>query len=267
VGKGKLLVEGYLLGVLHGVAESVGKLLEVVVGVAVVGADEAIEGVEGVKEEVGTDLLLEGLVACEYVLGLELLVFEDKLLAAGDVVEEEGDKRGDKCRSTVGDKGNGKGVGGVAGTIDDCFGVKREECEEGSDGKRTGETGGHEGRRFESATNKPEIEEVERDEKQDVGEKDEGYVESRFEGMSSWREGSENHHHGKNEGGGEGNPQGACGAVELDGVDGCDPLTERAWRNVGVVFHDAAGKDKGCAFRTAKIRVYFYIITTSGIFL
>ena len=62
-------------------------------GVAVVGADEAIEGVEGVKEEVGTDLLLEGLVACEYVLGLELLVFEDKLLAAGDVVEEEGNKR------------------------------------------------------------------------------------------------------------------------------------------------------------------------------
>ena len=90
VGEGKLLFEGYLLGVLHGVAESGGKLLEVVVGVAVVGADKAVEGVEGVEEEVGTDLLLEGLVAGEYVLGLELLVFEDKLLTARDVVEEEG---------------------------------------------------------------------------------------------------------------------------------------------------------------------------------
>ena len=49
VGKGKLLLEGHLLGVLHGVAESGGKLLEVVVGVAVVGADKAVEGVEGVE--------------------------------------------------------------------------------------------------------------------------------------------------------------------------------------------------------------------------
>ena len=267
VGEGKLLLEGYLLGVLHGVAESGGKLLEIVMGVAVVGADEPVEGVEGVEEEVGTDLLLEGLVAGEYVLGLELLVFEDKLLAAGDVVEEEGDKRGDECRSTVGDEGDGKGIGGIAGTIDGCFGVEREEGEEGSDGKRTGETGGHEGRGFESATDKPEIEEVEGDKQQDVGEKDEGNVEGRFEGMSGRREGAEDHHNGEDEGGGEGNPQCAGGAVELDGVDGGNPLPERAGLYVGVMFHDAAGKDEGCAFRAAKIQVYFYIITASGIFL
>lgn len=126
VGEGKLLFEGYLLGVLHGVAESGGKLLEVVVGVAVVGADETVEGVEGVEEEVGTDLLLEGLVAGENVLGLELLVFEDKLLTSGDVVEEEGDKRRDERRSTVSDECDGKGVGGVAATIDGCFSMERE---------------------------------------------------------------------------------------------------------------------------------------------
>ena len=74
----------------------------------------------------GTDLLLEGLVAGENVLGLKLLIFKDKLLTARDVVEEEGDKRGDKCRSTVGDEGDGKGVGGVAGTIDGCFSMERE---------------------------------------------------------------------------------------------------------------------------------------------
>ncbi len=267
VGEGKLLLEGYLLGVLHGVAESGGKLLEIVMGVAVVGADEPVEGVEGVEEEVGTDLLLEGLVAGEYVLGLELLVFEDKLLAAGDVVEEEGDKRGDECRSTVGDEGDGKGIGGIAGTIDGCFGVEREEGEEGSDGERTGETGGHEGRGFETATDKPEIEEVKGDEQQDVGEKYEGNVEGGFKGMSNWREGSEDHHHGEDEGGSEGYPQGTGGAVELDRVEGGNPLPEWMGLYVGVVFHDAAGKDEGCAFRTAKIRVYFYIITTSGIFL
>lgn len=267
VGEGKLLFEGHLLGVLHGVAKSGGKLLEVVVGVAVVGANETVEGVEGVEEEVGTDLLLEGLVAGENVLGLELLVFEDKLLTAGDVVEEEGDKRGDERRSTVSDECDGKGVGGVAGTIDGCLGVERKEGEEGSDGKRTDETGGHEGRGFEPATDKPEIEEVEGDEQQDVGEKDEGYVEGRFEGMSNWREGSKDHHNGEDEGGGEGYPQGASGAVELDGVDGGNPLPERAGLYVGVVFHDAAGKDEWCAFRAAKIRVYFYIITASGIFL
>ena len=92
-------------------------------------------------------------------------------------------------------------------------------------------------------------------------------MEGRFEGMSSRREGSEDHHNGEDEGRGEGNPQGAGGAVKLYGVDGGNPLPERAGLYVGVVFHDAAGKDEECAFRTAKIRVYFYIITASGIFL
>ena len=88
VGEGKFLFESHLLGVLHRVAEGGSKLLEVVVGVVVVSADKAVEGVEGVEKEMGTDLLLKGLVAGEDVFGLEVFVFEDELLLTCDVIEE-----------------------------------------------------------------------------------------------------------------------------------------------------------------------------------
>lgn len=153
VGEGKFLFESYFLGVLHRVAECGSKLLEVVVGVVIVGADEAVEGVEGVEKEMGAYLLLKGLIAGEDVFGLEVFVFEDKLLLAGDVVKEKRDKGGDERRRGVGYKGDGKGIGGVACAVDDCFGVEREEREECSDGERACKAGGHEGGGFESATN------------------------------------------------------------------------------------------------------------------
>ena len=153
VGEGKFLFKSYLLGVLHGIAEGGCKLLEVVVGIVVVGANKAVEGVEGVEKEMGADLLLKGLVAGEDVFGLEVFVFENELLLTGDIIEEKGDKGGDERRRGIGYKSDGKGIGGVACAVDDCFGIEREEREECSDGKRACQTGGHEGRGFESATN------------------------------------------------------------------------------------------------------------------
>ena len=88
VGEGKFLFKSYLLGVLHGIAEGGCELLEVVVGIVVVGADKAVEGVEGVEKEMGADLLLKGLVAGEDVFGLEVFVFENELLLTCDVIEE-----------------------------------------------------------------------------------------------------------------------------------------------------------------------------------
>lgn len=87
-GEGELLLKGDLFGILHGVTERGSQLPEVVVGVAVVGTDEAVKGVEGVEKEVRADLLLQGLVAGEDILGLEVLVFKHQLLLARHIVEK-----------------------------------------------------------------------------------------------------------------------------------------------------------------------------------
>ena len=90
----QLFAEGNVLGLPHDVAVGGGELVEVLVGFVVFEPDEAVEGVEGVEEEVGVDLVFERLVADEEVLGAEVLVFDFYLLAAGDVGEQHRDEEG-----------------------------------------------------------------------------------------------------------------------------------------------------------------------------
>ena len=116
------------------------------------------------------------------------------------------------------------------------------------------------------AADKPEVVEIEGDEQQGVGQKDKGKVEVGLKGVGRGRDSPQHHNDGEDEGRGKGKPQSTGGAVELDGVDGGYPFSERAWLYIGAIFHHVADEDSGY-IDAAKIRFYFHIITLCGTFL